>query len=372
MDKPIRILHLVPQMKREGIQNLLMNIYRNIDTTKIQFDFLIHEKKEGDFDKEILELGGKCFYLSRLSGKYFLLHYKNDLKKFFTKHKNEYEIIHSHLNTLSTFPLSIAKKFNIPTRIAHNHSSFFTDKGIKKIVKLYSKSQIKKYATNFFACSQKAGIFMFGKNTKFKIINNGIEIEKFLFNFDTRNKIRKNFSLNDSTILFVHSGGFRKPKNHLFLLEVFAKLVSFFPSAKLLLIGDGEEKEKIISKAKTLNVYDNIIFAGSIPNVYDYLSAGDAFIFPSFFEGLGISLIEAQVNGLPCFASNTIPKETNLQTNAFFLSLEQGAENWAEFIRQKLKTLKLEKRSAPKLAKNFDIKNIAKDLQDFYIKVENT
>jgi len=361
----IRVLHAVPKMDREGIQSFLMNVYRNIDREKVQFDFLIHSKDKGAFDDEIISLGGQVFYLNKLSSKYFLS-YQGELVKFFKEH--EYNIVHSHLNLLSSFTLSSAKKANVPIRIAHSHSSSISDKGLKKLIKLFAKTQINKHTTHNFACSKEAAIWQFGKeawnNGRVKIVPNGIEIEKFLFNKVERQRIRKQYNIEENVFVVGHVGGFRKVKNHEFLLKVFEKIKQIKENAILMLVGSGELEGEIKELANRLGTLNSIVFTGSVQNVNEYYSAFDSFVFPSIYEGLGIVLVEAQANGLPCFASDVVPIEANLSDVYFSLSLNDSVEEWAISIINKSN---LSNRQCPKELKKYDIKTLAKALEQFYM-----
>jgi glycosyltransferase len=365
--KNVRVLHAVPKMNREGIQSFLMNVYRNIDREKVQFDFLIHSKEKGAFDDEIISLGGRIFYLNKLSSKYFLSYQKN-LVRFFKEH--EYNIIHSHINLLSSFTLSSAKKANIPIRIAHSHSSSISDIGLRKLIKLFAKTQMNKYATHKFACSKEAGIWQFGKkiwNTgEVKVIPNGIEVEKFLFNEINREKVRKQYDIEEKAFVLGHVGAFRKVKNHEFLLKIFEKIKKLNSSAILMLLGSGELETEIKELASRLDVLSSIVFVGSVGNVAEYYSAFDSFVFPSIYEGLGIVLIEAQANGLPCFASDVVPSEVALSDVYFPLSLNASVEEWATSIINKSN---LSNRQCSEGLKKYDIKNVAKTLEDFYLSV---
>ena len=361
----IRVLHAVPKMNREGIQSFLMNVYRNIDREKVQFDFLIHSKEKGAFDDEILSLGGRLFYLNKLSSKYFLS-YQNDLVRFFKAH--EYSIIHSHLNLLSSFTLSGAKKASIPIRIAHSHSSSFSDRGIKKLIKLFAKTQMNKYATHKFACSRDAAIWQFGKKAEssgeVNIIPNGIEIEKFLFNKSNRERIRTQYNIDENAFVVGHVGAFRKAKNHEFLLKIFEKIKTINKHAIFMLVGSGELEDKIKELASSLGILDSVLFVGSVRNIADYYSAFDSFVFPSIFEGLGIVLVEAQANGLPCFASTVVPSEAELSDLYFPLSLNSSAEEWARCV---INNSIHPDRQCPENVQKYNIKVVAKALEDFYL-----
>ena len=366
MKTPIRILHAVSKMNRGGIETFVMNIYRAIDRNKVQFDFLDHTEEKGAFDDEILSLGGRIYKLKTLSGSYFL-QYGRDLAYFFAAHP-EYKIIHSHLNLLSTFTLRGAKAAGIPTRIAHSHTNRLLNRGLKKIVKLYAKMRMNAYPTHKFACSKEAAIWQFGKNEydqgRITIIPNGINLEKFLFSETIRRQVRSRLGIGDGEILFAHSGGFRAVKNHTFLVRLFYAIKKRIPESRLLLIGDGKLKDGITALTQKLGIFDSVIFTGSVPNVSDYLCAADCFVFPSLYEGLGISLIEAQVSGLTCLTSNTIPDEAVLSDRCFKLDLD-NPESWVLKITDE--AVRFAERRFPEKAKRFDITQCAKQLEAFYL-----
>lgn len=371
----IRIIHAVPKMNREGIQSFLMNIYRNIDRNRVQFDFLIHSKERGDFESEIEELGGNIYHLYSLSSHHFL-HYQRDLKTFFRQH--QYRIIHSHINLLSSFTLKGAMKAGINVRIAHSHSSSILDRGFKRLIKLFARKKMNKYATKRFACSKDAAIWQFGKVAfnagEVEIIPNGIDVNKFLFSNEKRDEIRKAYNIEKNAFVIGHVGGFREVKNHIFLLKVFASFKNFYNNfyeescarCYLMLVGSGELEKKIKDEARYLGILDSIIFTGSVKETACYYSAFDSFVFPSIYEGLGIVLVEGQAAGLPCFLSDTLPIETKLREQYYPLSLCSSPDEWAHFI---LEHSHQEDRKCPKNVWQYDIKSTAKRLEEFYIRL---
>lgn len=369
INKPVRVLHAVSKMDMEGIQNFIMNVYRNIDRSKIQFDFLVHAHEEGAFDKEIEMLGGKLYKLNKLSGKNFFK-YSSDLKKVF-RSQPEYRIIHSHLNLLNSFVLKEAAKANIPVRISHSHTNSLLNTGIKKLIKLYAKSESNKYCTHAFACSKEAGIWQFGQKAwdggKVTVIPNGIDTEKFKFNEAVRRTIRSRLGITAGDFVIGHSGGFRAVKNHKFLLEVFARVIKEAPNAKLLLTGDGGLRKEIETSAAEKGLTESVFFTGSVPNVCGFLQAMDCFAFPSLYEGLGMSLVEAQAAGLQCFASDTIPQEAVLSERCVLLPLSEKL--WAEkLLVCALNGTDTTERSFPKAAGKFEIGNTAGFLEQFYLR----
>ncbi len=367
MHKPLRILHAVSLMDRGGIETFLMNVYRNIDRSVIQFDFLDHTQKKGAYDDEIYALGGKIFKLNKLSRRYFV-HYQKDLRLFFSNHP-EYAIIHSHLNLLSAFTLKGAQAAGLPVRIAHSHSNGFLNKGLQKWIKLYAKTQINRYATERFACSKEAGVWQFGQtwwdSGAVTVIPNGINCDNFAFSPDIRQKMRKALSIGENTFVVCHAGKFKSVKNHAFLIRVFAAVKQQIPDSVLLLIGDGELQSAIQEEVQQRHLFDSVLFTGSVSNISDYLQAADCFVFPSLYEGLGISLVEAQAAGLPCVVADTISSDAILSDACQILSLDDSLETWAAAIS----TVHTHtgNRTVPDAVSRYDIRQTAEQLTRFYI-----
>lgn len=358
--KKTRILQIVPIMRSAGIENFIMNVYRNIDRDKIQFDFLVHSKYESDFDKEIESLGGKIYRLSFKDDKN-IFKYIKDLNEFFKQHK-EYQIIHGEMQSMMPLYLYIAKKNNVKIRIAHSHNSDYekTLKGF--ILHVFSRLSFK-YANCLWACSNTAGKYLF-KNKEYTVIHNAIDQSKFSFDKKTRGMIREKLNLEDAFIIG-HIGRFEKQKNHKFLIDVFKEVLIKEPKAVLLCFGCGKLEKDIKEYAKQSNVIDNIRFMGVVGNTYDYYQAMDAFVLPSLYEGLPLVGVEAQICGLPCFFSDTITDELKLTKNSYFLSLDKHPINWAESILQN-SNIKRETNNIP----DYDLINEANRIANLYIEME--
>lgn len=323
----IRILQVVPVMRSAGIENFIMNVYRNIDTSKIQFDFLVHSSKKQEFDDEIESRGGKIYRLTYKDDKN-IFKYIKDLDAFFKKHK-EYKIVHGEMQSMMPLYLYIAKKNGIPIRIAHSHNSDY-EKTLKGyILHLFSRFS-KTFATDLWACSKTAGEYMF-KNRKYEIIHNAIDIDKFAYNDDVRKKIRKEKNITDKFVVG-HIGRFDLQKNHEFLIDVFSEIQKVEPNSVLISIGCGDRQKIIEEKVKKLNLESKVIFEGIVNNSYDYYQAMDCFILPSIYEGLPLVGVEAQISGLPCFFSDSITNELKLSDNAKFISLNLSPKEWANII----------------------------------------
>lgn len=352
MAEPIRVLHVVTHMNRGGLETMIMNYYRHIDRTKIQFDFLTHRDGKKDYDDEIQKLGGKIYHLPPVNP----LDKKGYLKKlddFFREHP-EYKIVHSHLDCMSAYPLRAAKKYGVPVRIAHSHSTSEEKKDLKYLIKLYSKRKIPVYATDLFACSQKAGKWMFG-NRDFTVMKNAIDCEKYLYNESIALEVKKELGI-EGKFVVGHVGRFSIPKNHKFLIDIFRQIYTQNPNAVLLLVGEGVLMDEIKQKVKAYQLEEAVKFLGLRDDVERIMQAMDVFVFPSLYEGLGIVAIEAQMTGMPCIVSESIPQEVKITNNLSFLNVESDAKTWAQKVlevnRPKEKTTDLIEKSGYDIKKN--------------------
>jgi len=254
MQEPIRVLQVLTSMSKGGAEAMIMNYYRNIDRSKVQFDFLLHRQESYAFDHEIENLGGKIHRLPPISiTKYS--NYKKELKKFFETHP-EYNIVHSHLNALSFLILKYARK-TCKVRIAHSHTSInpfsifklhkrnvHTKRTLKNFLYHQIRSFTSKYTTHKFACGQKAGEWLYGKNKNFKIINNAIDTSMFIYDKKKSDSMKEELNVEDAYVIG-HVGRFDNPKNHYFLIDVFHEILKKEPKAKLLLVGNGDLQDSI-------------------------------------------------------------------------------------------------------------------------------
>lgn len=359
MSEPIRVLHVVTHMNRGGLETMIMNYYRHIDRTKIQFDFLTHRDGKKDYDDEIFKLGGKIYHLPPVNP----LDKKGYLKKlddFFREHP-EYKIVHSHLDCMSAYPLRAAKKYGVPVRIAHSHNTS-QERNLKYLIKLYSRSLIPKYATDLFACGEEAGKWMF-RNHPFVVMRNAIDAEKFVYNSEVAKQKREELGIEDKFVLG-HVGRFNLQKNHEFLIDIFNEVCKQNENAVLLLIGTGELEYKIHEKVRNLGLNKKVMFLGVREDIPELMQAMDVFVFPSLFEGLPVTLVEAQAAGLPCVVSDMITKEIDIIDNMRFLEINGTTSKWVEEIEKERERQK----EACRMIENagFDIKRNAEWLTNLY------
>ncbi len=371
----IRILQVFTIMGRGGAESMIMNYYRNMDREKVQFDFLVHRQEEGAFDKEIKSLGGSIYRLSPINP-FFPGNYYQELRTFFKEHK-EYTVIHSHLNTFTSFVFKIAEEFKIPYRIAHAHTATekikFNDiihpksakEALKKSVKFRLKKRIHDHTTHYFSCGEKAGNWLFGTEQPFRIMNNAIDAEKFVYNPEISKKYKKENGL-ENQLIIGHIGNFTEPKNHTYLLKIFQKIHQKKADCRLVLIGDGPLRKTIESEAKQRSIDDKIHFLGLRSDIANLCQMLDIFVFPSLYEGLPVTLIEAQAAGLKIFASDTITNEVHITDNISFLSIKDDPSVWADKI---LKNQSYKRTNTFDQIKKhgYDIKSGVKAFEDFYV-----
>jgi len=300
----IRVLQIVPNMQAGGLESFIMNIYRNINRDKVQFDFLVHYQERKHFDNEIEKMGGKIYRFS-LRDDNNLIKYINQINKFYKEHP-EYKIIHCHMSSIGFVHFLIAKKNGVKVRIAHSHNSN-TEKTVKGFIKSLLMKPLKYVSTDNFACSTEAGKFLYKKHP-FEIIPNAIDLEQYRFNPIVREQKRKELGISNELVLG-HIGRFELQKNHKYILDIFQDVLKINPSCILLLVGDGSLYDEIKMRAKQLNIEKHIQFLGIIKDANNLYQAMDCFILPSFFEGLPVVGVEAQVSGLKCLFSDTITKE---------------------------------------------------------------
>lgn len=366
----IRILHVINSINMGGIQTTLINIFKKIDKKKVVFDFLVETNPNGDYAEEIKKYGGKIYYVT--PRKKSILQNKKDLDKFFKEHR-EYKVVHMHVSSLTYItPLKYAKKYNVPVRIIHSRNTKQGGMKLHKFIHSFNKKFIGKIATHYFACSDLAGEWLFPKklinSNNYKIINNGIDTEKFAFNSKLRNEMRKKLNCGNNLCL-VCVGRLHQQKNHMFLLEVFKELNLRLNNTKLYLVGEGSLRSKIEEKIEELELQNQVVLLGNQKNINEILQAMDMFIMPSFYEGLPGSVIEAQGSGLPCIISDTITKLVKVTDLVTFIPLEEKIENWVSIILEKLENIKREDTKEILIEKGFDMTSISKELQDFYLEV---
>lgn len=364
--EPIRVLQVVTIMNRGGLETMLMNYYRKVDRSKIQFDFMVHREERGDYDDEIEALGGRIFRMTKIRPGNYRKYFK-ELDDFFENNKI-YKVVHAHINENSAFVLRAANKANVPCRIAHSHLAGLP-LDYKLPFRIYAKINLNKNATNFFACSKEAAYWLFGnkvtQDSNLVVFKNAVDCDEFKFNENTRCRMRKKLDV-EGKFVIGHIGRFNTQKNHTFLIDIFNEVYKKNKEAVLLLIGEGVLFEEIKSKVDKLNLNEAVKFLGLRSDISDLVQCMDLFLFPSLYEGLGVVLIEAQAAGLKCITSTGTPKEANVTDSVTFVSLKNNARAWADIVldtntKEEIDISKIDERG-------YNVKNNIGWLTDFYSK----
>ena len=373
----VKVLYFVDRMLRGGIQTFVIENTTHFNKDIIQIDYLLlDDGNDYELEETLRSLGSN---VHKLDGVWLrkptdYLTYCKSLNEFFAKH-NDYNIVHMHSSSKNFMVLYYAKKYGINIRIAHSHSICFQSKTkVQILLGNILKLPLKKFATHYFACSEIAGKWMFGnkivKNGEVKTIHNAVDVDKFAFNIDIREKMRNKLNLKNALVIG-HVGRFTDLKNHIFLIDIFYEMYKQNENSKLILVGTGEKENEIKEKVNKLGLSNSVIFTGFKNNVSDYMQSMDVFLFPSKFEGLGLVLIEAQASGLPSFtSSNVVPMEAKVSELLNFISLENTPMVWSDKILKH----NLERKDVKTNIRNigYDIESSAKILEEFYInKISN-
>ena len=362
-EKPIIVAQVMGKWVGGGVESVIMNYYRHLDHSKVQFDFICDEDSTRIPYDEIKKLGGRVFLVPKYQN---LPKYLKALEKLFKE--NKYRIVHANINTLSVFPLYAAKKAGVSIRISHSHSTSNPKEWKRNLIKNILRPFSKRYATDYFACSELAGRYLFGNKAfdqgEVKIIHNAIDIEKFKFDEVARKKLRKEFGINDSTVVIGHVGRFVQQKNHTFLVDVFKEYHEKNPDSKLLLVGSGPLEDEIKKKVERLSLKDSVLFLGQRDDINKLYSIMDVFCLPSLYEGLPVVGVEAQAAGLPTIFSNRISKEVIVSSYAKIVSI-QDTGFYVEKINKATRSIK-KQRSYATVFEYMDINNEASTLEKIY------
>ena len=325
----IKILMTLGNSGRGGAQTFAMNVLRTIDRERFQIDFVVEKNPPGGYYEEMKLLGSTVFLAPRFEIWNYASYRKryNDIIRF-----GNYDIIHGNVSSTAVIYLKEAKKMGVAT-ILHSHSSGYRGNWIERILKKLFSINAKKYADYWFACSDSAARRLFGKeydkNTRYYKINNGIVIDTYKFDENTRNLVRRQLGISDKFVVGM-VGSFSEAKNHEFIIDVFRRAIEKRNDCTLILVGNGPLENTVRKKVDSFHMGNNVIFTGSVSNVPEYLMAMDLLVFPSVFEGLGIVAIEAQATGLKCLCSTGVPKEASVSERCEFLPLNEDV--WVEHI----------------------------------------
>lgn len=384
MGEAVRVLHVLGNTNLGGAESRIMDLYRHTDRNRVQFDFLVHSGEEGFYEKEIRELGGRIFRVPRFRI-YNYFSYRKALKEFFQEH-HEFALVQGHMTSTAAIYLPVAKKAGVKKTAAHARSAG-VDKGLKGIMTRFLRRNLADKADYLFTCSELAGISVYGEKAvregKTIFIPNAIDCAGFTFDPEKRKKMREELGLTDALIIG-HVGRFHYAKNHEYLLRVFAELCRMSAGAggstaetgadqnyHLILLGEGLLMEDTRKLAEELGVADRVHFLGNHKNIADYYQAMDYFVYPSRYEGMPGTIVEAQASGLPCLMSDTICREVIATELVETMSIEKEPKVWAEELQRRIDALmskqeNREKYAAKMAAAGFDVQAQAERMMRFY------
>ncbi len=356
----IKVLHVIHTLsKNSGITTMLINYYSHMDPAEFTFDFALFADNNNS-GQEIFENNGGHVYpctFPNLSG------YKKFIKELTQLiNTNKYDIVHLHSPNIHSFVKKAIKKSNVhPKLVVHSHGSKLSDKKLNAIRNRFMVMGITKNAQLCLACSDIAGKCLYG-NKPYELLVNGIDPKTFAFDPKWRKTLREQYQITDDELVVIHSGRFNEQKNHTKLVEIFYNMTKSC-KCRLVLLGDGPLRQNIENLVDKLGLNDKVVFVGFTNNVVQYLSMADVFVLPSLFEGLALTLVEAQANGLPCYVSDTCSAQSKISDKLYFLPLKDSGEKWSQFILSNCRNLD---RKNCDIDPSYDINNCCKKLVQLY------
>lgn len=362
----IKVLHVIDRLKRvSGIASAILNYYKYMDTEHIQFDFLVVDS-DPDLIKMVHDKGGEVYTIKKL-GLTNINQVRSQISAFFSNHGKEYQIVHSSFYHIDFLVFPEARRQGIHWCISHSHNTRYSDSLLRSIRNQFLCRMSRRAANQFIACSEAAARFQFGEkylnNGKVYILKNAIDVGKYKFNPEIREKYRDQLGLSNKYVIG-HVGRFEPQKNHGFIIDLFSKYAAKDSNAILLLVGVGVQFRQYYEMAEKLGLSDKIQFLGSRDDVPNILQAFDCYIFPSLYEGLGISLIEAQAAGLPCIASNRVPIESKATKNVVYLDLDDSY-SWIENL-EKNKTFRRHDTFKELVESGYEVHSAVVSLERYY------
>ncbi len=361
----IRVLHMIASLDVGGSQTMMMNIYRSIDREQIQFDFVIDHPDETYFAGEIRALGGRVFVLPAFRGTN-AGEIRRDWSNFFYTHP-EYRVLHSHTRSYASLYLPVAKRHGLRT-IIHSHSTS-TGGGVKGTVKAVMQLPLRYQADVLMACSLDAGEWLFGRHAcrseRFLLLPNGVDLDRFTAGRAGRGRLRRELGV-EGRYVIGHVGRFYDVKNHSFLLDAFEQVHRREPGAVLVLVGVGPLQQDMARKAVELGIADDVIMTGNRTDVPELLAAMDVFAFPSLWEGLPMTVVEAQAAGLPCVLSDTITREVDISPLVRRLPLGDPGL-WASALLERRERMDV---TDAVVRSGFDIRSSAEKLSGLYLRLD--
>lgn len=358
----IKILHVIGTMDMGGAETFLMNILRSADRHRFKFIFLCFENKQFDYEKELVTLGAKVVRIPDAKRSGPIRHIRDIIQIL---RAESVDIIHSHTYYNSMFALIAGKLSGTKVRITHSHNTRAENSPsiVKNIYFRISSIVINTLSTSRIACGQDAGKALFGHKS-FLVITNGIKIQDFVYSTVKRSEIREELGINNDETVLLNIARFSTQKNHDFLIDIYCAYIKSNPKSKLILVGDGHLRRAIERKVEKLGISQKVIFAGKRSDTSSLYSSADLFILPSLYEGLPVTMVEAQANGLPSVISDSIDNNVKLTNTVMSYSLSKSAKQWANMINK----LDLTRRNTEKILKSgsYDVDESIKVLERLY------
>lgn len=328
----VRILFVIGSLGCGGAERVAVDLAKSINHARFSIDFLIQEGADEFYRGEVLSAGCKVFYSPRFSLQ-SIIGYRRWMRNFI--YNSDYDIVHFHQNTMIGSIYRTLRNKGIKI-VSHAHSSSFRGSRLEKACKRLLVRGLVDKSDVCIGCSDKAAECFYGRDfsrhSNCIVIPNAVDVERFAFSVQTRDSIRAKYSINECDFVLGHVGSFTEPKNHTFLIDVFSMVLKNVDNAHLLLVGDGPHKQTVIRYAEARGCLDKITFTGSVRNPEAFYSAMDVFVFPSIFEGLPLSVVEAQMSGLNCIISATITSEVIVDAEAVTCLPIDDSSKWASII----------------------------------------
>lgn len=370
MNRKIRVLQSMDTIGVGGTEVFVMNLYRTIDRDAFDFDFVVYDDYKSEYLQEVLANGDKVYQFHRK--------HKNRLLNYFDQEryvksilkKEKYDIVHCNGNSyFGILRAALPAHNNGVHVITHSHNQGEKhEKIIGKMGVAFLKRKVSSLAEMGFTCSDKAGeskyTKLFIQSNKYRIIDNGTDYDKYRFSNENRKRIRAEFGINEASLLIGHVGRFEYPKNQSYLFDIFDEVLKVEPTAKLILVGDGIQREEFEDKIDKLGIKENVILTGLRMDVNEIYSAMDVFVLPSIHEGFPFVLVEAQMNGLRCVVTENMSKDVNISGSVIFLQTNIAPFTWAETIIRSQG--RLDRDQVQRVIDKYDIKKIAAEIENYY------
>lgn len=371
-NQPVRILHHISDMNRGEAQSFIMNVYRHMDRSRIQFDFVVHTHNPSDYDEEIRALGGRIFILQKPRAGW--MGYIYELKSTI-QHHGPFHALHSHTYEASVLTLLTSRLFGIDIRIVHCHSisDYTYASSTTKVSRWLKRNMIRRFATNWVSSSITASQALFGyqwsQDRRGRMVRNGIDIGRFTSRLQNPITLREQLHISLEEPIIGHIGRFSSAKNHTFLIEIFEELLYRVPNARLILVGDGALRPQILALIEQKGIQNRVHLLGRRDDISELIQEFDVMVLPSFKDGLPMVLIEAQAAGVPCVVSDVLPEEANLRAGFFaFVCLKQDIAVWVQWLMKAMRSdpVPAEERIRAIRLAGYDIKEVALELEHVY------